>query len=111
MFTKYIGKFKKAEAEWVMEVLDLHGGDHERAKRAIMDSLNRLTNHQPPIAELKAFDSTIAGCFFASRDWWPIGLERLAELGLFTLPAELVAGETSLSSAKASDEAFRKSIG
>ena len=85
MFFKYIGKFKKAEAEWVMEVLDLHEGDQERARLAIIDSLNRLTRRAESVAELKDFDDSIRGAFWVNRDWWPIGLERLAELGLVTI--------------------------
>jgi hypothetical protein len=86
MFTKYLNKFKKAEAEWVLEILDMHGGDYEKARQAVMDALNRLTGKAEPVAELQAFDQTIHGCFFASRDWWPIGMSRLAELGLATMP-------------------------
>jgi hypothetical protein len=86
VFTKYLNKFKKAEAEWVHEVLDMHGGDYEQAKQAVIGALNRLSKKAAPIAELKDFDDTIAGCFFASRYWWAIGMRRLAELGLVTLP-------------------------
>jgi hypothetical protein len=84
MFTKYLNKFQKAEAEWVLEILDMHGGDYHKARQAVMDALNRLTKKAEPIAELKAFDDCIAAAFFASRNWWPIGIERLRELGLFT---------------------------
>lgn len=34
MFNKYINRFGKAEAEWAMEVLDMHDGDEEKAKDA-----------------------------------------------------------------------------
>jgi hypothetical protein len=91
MFTnKYVNKFQKAEAEWVMEILDMHGGDYEKARQAVMDALNRLTKKAEPIAELKPFDDCIAAAFFSSRDWWPIGMKRLAELGLVTMPAAAV---------------------
>lgn len=82
MFTKYLDKFQKAEAEWVLEVLDMHDGNYEKAKQGVLDALNRLTQKAETIPDLKAFDDAIAAAFFASRDWWPIGMERLAELGL-----------------------------
>lgn len=87
MFWKYVGKFKKAEAEWVMEVLDMHGGDHEAARQAIIGALNRLTGRAESVADLRDFDDSIRGAFFVSRDWWPIGVERLVELGLTEKPA------------------------
>lgn len=86
MFTKYLNRFQKAEAEWVLEVLDMHGGDYDKARQAVMDALNRLTGKAEPNPELASFDTTIHGCFFASRDWWPIGMKRLAELGLAKMP-------------------------
>jgi hypothetical protein len=86
MFTKYLNKFQKAEAEWVLEILDMHDGDYENSRQAVMDAMNRLTKKADAIPELKAFDDTIAACFFASRDWWAIGMRRLAELGLATMP-------------------------
>jgi hypothetical protein len=87
MFTKYLNKFQKAEAEWVLEILDMHGGDYDKARQAVMDALNRLTKNAEPIADLKRFDDCVAAAFFASRDWWAIGMRRLAELGLATMPA------------------------
>ena len=86
MFVKYLGKFRKAEAEWVMEVLDMHGGDQEQARLGIIGALNRLTKNAEAVPDLQDFDDSIRGAFFVNRDWWPIGMERLAELGLVTTP-------------------------
>lgn len=86
MFISYLGQFKKAEAEWVMEVIDMYGGDVEAALLAVVSSLDRLTHRAEPVAELAAFDAAIRGACFASRDWWRIGMNRLVELGKVKLP-------------------------
>ena len=88
MFTKYLGKFQKAEAEWAMQVIDLSDGDVAKARASIMDALQRLTKHQPPIDELKSFDDAVAASFFANRDWWAVGLKRLSELGKIAIPSD-----------------------
>lgn len=85
MFTKYINKFGKAEAEWVMEILDMHNGDEEKAKEAIIASVHRLIKHRDnphSPSELTDFDQRIDAAFFASRDWWLIGLSKLHQLGV-----------------------------
>ncbi len=82
MFRKYIGEFGKAEAVWVREVLDTHDGDEAKAQEAVIASINRIAEvgSLGDCVELSEFDKCIAAACFASRDWWHIGLRRLAEL-------------------------------
>jgi hypothetical protein len=44
MFMKYAGAFGKAEAEWAKEVLDLNGGDQDRAEDMIADVMEAIRN-------------------------------------------------------------------
>lgn len=90
MFTKYINKFGKAEAEWVMEVLDLHDGDEQKAKDAILASINNLLDNRSKPELLSSFDRGIDAAFFASSRWWQIGLAKLRELGKIP-PAAVVS--------------------
>ncbi len=81
MFTKYINKCGKAEAEWVMEVLDLHDGNEQKAKDAILASINNLIENRGKPDALSSFDHAIDASCFASSRWWQIGLAKLRELG------------------------------
>ena len=83
MFRKYIGEFGKAEAEWVREVLDMHDGDQAKAQEAVIASINRIIEFGIE-GEMAEFDRCIEAACFASRDWWHIGLRRLAELESIT---------------------------
>ncbi len=82
MFTKYLGKFGKAEAEWALEVLDMHGGDEQAARNALVAALDRLIAHRQAGEKVAAdFDRYVDACCFAAGDWWNTGLQRLRELG------------------------------
>lgn len=70
MFTKYLNQFGKAEAEWAMEVLDMHGGDETAARLALVAAVDRII-----------FDRMVDAACFAAGDWWNVGLRKLRELG------------------------------
>ena len=84
MFNKYINKFDKVEAEWVLEVLDMHDGDEPKARAAVIAAVDRLiARNNGQDVELTRFDRTVDACCFASRNWWFVGLARLKELGRY----------------------------
>jgi hypothetical protein len=86
MFTKYLNQFQKAEAEWVQEVLDMHDGDERKARGAVLAAVQEIIKHRKgEKAELTEFERSVDAACFASRMWWPIGLDRLRELGRIDL--------------------------
>lgn len=81
MFTKYLNRFGKAEAEWAMEVLDMHGGDETKARMALVESVDRIIASRPD-KPLEEFDRMVDAACFAAGDWWNVGLRKLRELGV-----------------------------
>lgn len=72
-----------------MEVLDLHNGNQANAKRAIVDALYRICGFSDTDESLVSFDNAVHAACMASfgRAWWRTGLQKLADLGLVTIPA------------------------
>lgn len=83
MFHKYFNQFGKAEAEWALEVLDMHGGDEQKSREALLASVCRIIAHRkrPDENPLSEFDHKVDACCFAAGDWWNVGLRKLRELG------------------------------
>jgi hypothetical protein len=82
MFTKYIGRFGKAEAEWAREVLDMHDGDEARATEAIRAALYRIIAcraNDGALRDLTTFEQAVAASYFANRNWWQTGLAYLEQ--------------------------------
>lgn len=81
MFTKYIGQFGKAEAEWVLEIIDMCDGDEPKAKAMVLDTVARIIERTRIGAELATFDKLIDACCRANPMWWPAGLVVLRNIG------------------------------
>lgn len=84
-FQKYIGRFEKEEAGWALQVLDIYDGSQTAAVKAIKASLKRTTARLPKVAKLRIFDRAIHACFVANKDWWAVGINHLAGLGIIEL--------------------------
>jgi len=82
MFIKYLNKFGKAEAEWVLELLDMHDGDITNTRQSITEALFRLTDKSPKLEDKKNFDAIIQALFMTHPNWWSTGIWKLKDLGL-----------------------------
>lgn len=84
MFSKYTNRFKKAEVEWVREVLDMHDGDEPKARAAVAAATQRVIEwnehllQDEPAGELTPFEHSVAAACFASPGWWDYGLSLIA---------------------------------
>lgn len=85
VFTKYINTLGNAEAEWALEVLEMHDNDEEKAKNALRESVERLIADNDNLTD---FDKQVDACCFASRDWWFDGIARLRTLGKYPVKEE-----------------------
>lgn len=78
----YANQFRKVEAEWTLAVLDMHGGDADAARDAILEAVDRCIaarakGERPTLG----FDRDVEAACVANRMWFPEGLSHLKALG------------------------------
>jgi len=74
MFQKYVGKFKKMEAEAVQEILDMHDQDEQRARATVILALK---DEQLPtcVKDPYRFKVSVDGLTAIHGErWWFTGL-------------------------------------
>lgn len=90
MFSKYIGKFHKYEAEAVQEILDMHDGDEILARASLIRAMKGDVPENFP----DWYQSAIEGLCFMTPRWWEVGLEHRGLLkkgeALAPIPEELI---------------------